>query len=185
MTIARPNQHQQGLTLLELIIVLSIAAVLLAIGIPNLFTLLDKHRLDSVSLQLVRAVHVTRSEALQHGETFVLLPLQQEDWSRGWRVIRATEMRSNDPDQTATVLRHPIPLAQVTIKTRFTDNDVPYIAYNANGRPQTKYHTPQQAVWLIHLHQQQRIVKIGINGRPSICNPAVTPDTCQFTLTAQ
>jgi prepilin-type N-terminal cleavage/methylation domain-containing protein len=57
--------RQGGLTLLELAIVLAIAAVLVAVGLPDFDSLADKRRLQGAAQRLQQDVMLARTEAIK------------------------------------------------------------------------------------------------------------------------
>ena len=62
------TRHMGGFTLVELMIVLVIAAVLLAIAAPGFRTLLERNRLQSASSNLFTSLMLARSEALKRNQ---------------------------------------------------------------------------------------------------------------------
>lgn len=61
------SRASNGFTLLELLITLSIAAILLAAVAPSLTNLTAQHRVDSVADTLMRALYLARTESIKRG----------------------------------------------------------------------------------------------------------------------
>ena len=88
------TRHMGGFTLVELMIVLVIAAVLLAIAAPGFRTLLERNRLQSASSNLFASLMLARSEALKRnqpvwvckGATSCETSGTDGDWDVGWIV---------------------------------------------------------------------------------------------------
>ena len=84
-----------GFTLLELAVTLAIVAILLVAGTPPMRNLLLDARRARVTNELVRALHVARSESIRTSADVVLCPLDSgagcsrgtDAWNRGWIVF--------------------------------------------------------------------------------------------------
>ena len=77
--------RQRGLTLIEFIVTLFVAAVLLAVAVPNFQKLVAAQRLRAASYNLVSDLVLARSEALKRRATVQLLP-SAGGWAGGWTV---------------------------------------------------------------------------------------------------
>ncbi len=62
----------KGFSLLELLFTLSIVAIILTLTIPSQKIFLSQSQSEVMSSQLLRAINLTRSEAMQRGESTVL-----------------------------------------------------------------------------------------------------------------
>jgi type IV fimbrial biogenesis protein FimT len=85
---------QRGFTILEVMTVIAIAGVLLAIGIPNLQTLLMNNRIVSQINTFSSSLALARSEAAKLNQRVVLCPSADgvrctagADWNVGWLVF--------------------------------------------------------------------------------------------------
>lgn len=85
---------QSGTTLLELLVVLAIAAILLAIGIPSFASLASSSHLTSATNSMVASLHLARSEAIKRNSRTVLCPsangtacAASGGWHQGWLVF--------------------------------------------------------------------------------------------------
>jgi len=85
---------QAGTTLLELMVVLAIAAILLAIGIPSFASLTTSSRLANATNSMVASLHLARSEAIKRNSRTVLCPsasgtacAASGGWQQGWLVF--------------------------------------------------------------------------------------------------
>ena len=77
--------HTQGLTLLELLIALSILAILAAIGIPSFTTQIESTRTRAAADQLYQAIHLARTKAVTANRRATMRKLG--DWNSGWEVF--------------------------------------------------------------------------------------------------
>jgi type IV fimbrial biogenesis protein FimT len=76
----------RGFTLIEALVVLSIAAIVLAIGAPNLSHLIASMNARSASFDLIADLALARSEAIKRNAPVSVVPLVVGNWSQGWRV---------------------------------------------------------------------------------------------------
>lgn len=77
----------KGFSLIELMVVLSIAAVLIGIGVPSFSSLIQKNRTASQTNALIASINYARSEAMKRGQAVVLASADgSRDWSGGWQV---------------------------------------------------------------------------------------------------
>jgi len=121
---------QRGLTLAELMVVVSIAAILLAIGIPNFQSMLAQNRATSAANQLQSSLQFARSTAVAQGlpvticqADFDTTPAScsqkpnNRNWHEGWIV-----------HQNGVVLREQRPLHR-----SITLTSIPQWIYSSTG----------------------------------------------------
>lgn len=138
-----------GFSLIELMVVLTVAAILLTIGVPSFSALIENQRMTTTVNNLFAAVNLTRAEALQRGARVDLAPLDGESWENGWAVFVDA-----DGDQVPDfgvgedeIIYSSGPVDErITIQGDFTDDDKPYIAYNGTGRTRTNANSQQPQV---------------------------------------
>lgn len=93
----------RGLTLIELLITLSILAVLLAIGIPSFQQQIESNRTRTAADTLLQAIHLTRSKAVTTNRRATLRKLG--DWQSGWEIFYDRDfdgVRDADEEQITT-----------------------------------------------------------------------------------
>ena len=78
--------HQQGHTLLGLMLTLAIASVLMLLAAPSFSGLVDRTRLEVNSERLFSALWLARTEAIARRETVVIEAIDQQ-WDNGWRIF--------------------------------------------------------------------------------------------------
>jgi type IV fimbrial biogenesis protein FimT len=81
----RRRSLQSGFTLIELMVVISIAAVLAALAAPAFQQLVASQRMRSASFDMVSDLVLARSEALKRGATVQVVPAGV-GWVGGWTV---------------------------------------------------------------------------------------------------
>ncbi len=108
--------HQNGFTLIELMVATIILVILLSVGVPGLQSLLTTHNIQSVSPFFTKSIQLARTEAIQRGATVQVRPVSgNTDWSQGWLIefadtpttfqpIRTFEALPGSPTFTSTLL---------------------------------------------------------------------------------
>lgn len=92
---ARARRRAAGVTLLELLMVVSIVGILLAVGVPAFSELAADNRRAGAVNALVTAVHHTRSEAVKRAAPVVWCPSvdgrqcsgSSDGWHQGWLIF--------------------------------------------------------------------------------------------------
>ena len=82
---SRRGARQRGLTLIEFIVTLMVAAVLLGLGVPGFQKLVSAQRLRAASYNLVSDLVLARNEAVKRRATVQLVP-SAAGWGGGWSV---------------------------------------------------------------------------------------------------
>jgi type IV fimbrial biogenesis protein FimT len=170
-----------GFSIVELMVVLLIAGILLAIGIPSFQSTIQNHRLITATNALFMAVNLTRSEAIHRGIRVDLVPAGDgKKWTNGW-VIFIDEDNDQRPDVNETIIySHGQLNHDVRIIPSFTDSKVQYIAFNGTGRTRTNANsqTSQSGNWLLEAGSQSRKVVINFLGRARVCDPHKEASSC-------
>lgn len=84
-----------GFTLLELMVTVSVLAILVVVAVPNFFNLVQNNRATAHANDLVTALNVARSEAIRRGRPVALCPRAASgavscgatSWAQGWAVV--------------------------------------------------------------------------------------------------
>lgn len=100
----------RGVTLVELIVVVSILAVLLTVGIPGYSSLLHKNRISETSGLLHVSMHMARSEAIKRRRPVKVCPTadgascrNDGEWGEGWVVFE--DINGNNTPEAGEVVR--------------------------------------------------------------------------------
>ena len=101
---ASPRPRQHGLTLIELLIVLSIAAILAMIGMPALGSILaHAHQRSAEGALHASLLHARETAIVRHMQVIVCPSPDQhtcgawDDWQDGWLIAADTD-RNREPD---------------------------------------------------------------------------------------
>ncbi len=169
-----------GYSIVELMAVLTIAAVLLTIGVPAFQGLLDKMRIAAAANDFFAAINLTRSEAIRRGRRMDLIPADGVSWKSGWLVMVDGNFNQKADTGEEIVLAHGPVHADIEIKFAFTDSKPAYLAYTANGRTRTNANSqaPQTGSWELKLRKERRRIVINFLGRPRMCAPVGKAVTC-------
>lgn len=90
-------KKQTGFTLIELIVTLTVAAILITLAVPNFREFLLNNRLTSVANEFIAAANLARSEAIKRGRNATVCVSDNSmdaaptcsggtDWGDGWLV---------------------------------------------------------------------------------------------------
>jgi type IV fimbrial biogenesis protein FimT len=98
--IKRHKKIQNGFSLLELMVAVSIAAILLTVGIPSFQSTMLRARGATLADTLITAVYYTRSEAISRNSTIRLCAsadgsnclATNTGWNEGWIAIDANDL---------------------------------------------------------------------------------------------
>jgi type IV fimbrial biogenesis protein FimT len=174
-TRALPRRNR-GFSLPELCTVLAVAAVLLAIGAPDLRDLIRTQQLKAAAGDLFAAIDLTRAQALARGRQVKLAPLDPAgtDWTLGWRVFDDRN-GNGQPDADELLAQHGALAPGIAVVFAFTNLAPPYyIAYNGAGRSCADGNSAAARWGTVSLFHGGHIRRIKINmlGRARICDPA-------------
>ena len=103
-----PQRSTSGFTLVELLVVVAIAAVLAAIGVPSWRAFSEKLQLTGASDAFVAGLHLARSEAIKRHDRVALCKSADGvfcaaagGWDQGWIIFhdRNNNGRREEPEQ--------------------------------------------------------------------------------------
>ena len=127
-----------GFSLIEAMVVLSIAAITVTLGVPALGATVERQRLATTLHLLTADMAVARGSAIMRREQVVVCPGSIEagcsgdrDWSEGWLVFRDPD-GNRQPDTPGDVLRATDAPAGGADRLRLTSTR-PWLRYQATG----------------------------------------------------
>ena len=140
-----------GFSLFELIITISIAAILAALAAPSFRDFVAGQRVKTASYDISSALAVARSEALKRYLNVVLAP-QTGGWQNGWTITSGTG---------GPVLAQHEAFADLTISGPATN-----LTYNASGRLMAAV-TPFTVGSSVSSSVSSRCISIDLSGLPA------------------
>lgn len=142
---------ERGFTLIELIVTLSITAVLLGIGIPSFVSFIRGQAVKTASFDITSMLVFARSEAIKRNTTVLVTP-ESGDWAKGWTTTTTA------PDGTTATLAKQAAFSGLTVTTSATS-----VTYGSNGRVQGT--TPPS--FEITGSSNTRCVSVSLSGLPN------------------
>lgn len=134
---ARPAPHNAGLSLPECLAVLSVLAVLAALTLPALNSLLNNLRADALRMTLHTSLNRARYEAITRMELIGVCASADglrcsQDWSKGWIMYRSGIQR-RPPTSAADVLAYHQGRSGLQLVAQATEGR-PQLFFQADGR---------------------------------------------------
>lgn len=94
----------RGVTMIELMVVITIVAILMAVGVPSFRSLILSQKVKSAASDLQTNLYLTRAEALKRNATVTLKPNSVGSWATGWNVSdQSGVVLSTTPATTVTI----------------------------------------------------------------------------------
>ena len=177
-------------SLVELMVVLTIVALLLTLAVPNLQAMIARQHLRTAQSDLFSAINLTRSQAIAFGTRVTMTPLDAAgvDWRTGWQVfIDSNGNQRRDPGESLIFQQGPIS-SGISIRSAFSSGrGRQYIAYNSSGRSCSAASSLAAHWGTLSLFQGNEIRRIKINmlGRARACDPGLEPRSCTGASDAQ
>lgn len=182
--------RSNGFSLIEVMVVVSIAGVLIALALPSFTTMLVKRSVQSAALALVDDLRYTRTEALRRSKRVSICSLAANSttacsgdpaaWANGWMIFTDQEGVTAGVYEPAseTIIRVQQPPANIASIQRITSpaSTLNVFNYQANGwaraASETLKVTPTSNVSSV----TERIVCVSNQGRPRLLAEGAT--TC-------
>jgi len=143
-----------GFTLPELMIVLTIMAVLISAGVPSFAEFIRNQRVKTASFDLFSSLVVARSEAIARNTTVTLTPTSTTNWASGWTISYV------DATSGSTVrLRDQAAMPNLTITGPTS------LVYRGSGRLSGTA-TPQFGLTASGTTIVSRCINVDLSGRP-------------------
>ena len=93
---------QTGVTLIELMIVITIVAILITFGLPSMTGMIRNQRIKTASLDLYSSLVLARSEAIKRNAANVSMIAKTGGWQNGWKIC--VDANSNGACGAAEIL---------------------------------------------------------------------------------
>ena len=186
------SRRQRGFTLIELMVTVSIAAILLAIGIPSFSKLIANNRIANQTNEFVGALSLARGEAVRRSQPVTVRSKDGEiEFATGWSIFTDSNV-DGSPASTVTaddgtVIRQSSGITgKTTLKrvtctvpstgtcTDATSSDRMYITFNARGGNNIGGSTYFKVCDAGSSSVKGRVVQVSTVGRVSLVSSAAT-----------
>lgn len=77
---------QRGFTIVELMVTITVGAILLTLAVPSFLEIIRNNRLTTEANILVASLQYARSEAVRRRGNVSLRPTNEDDWALGWEI---------------------------------------------------------------------------------------------------
>lgn len=162
----------KGFTMLELMITLSIAAILAATAVPSFQSLMAQSQLTTQTNELVASLHYARSEAVKRGMRVTVCTSSDgsactngSGWQNGW-IIFSDAGTAGEIDGGDEVLRVFPPLQGVALTASLNFSNS--ISYLASGRSRGNGNLLGNGSFTLCSQDKQNEISIITAGRPSL-----------------
>jgi len=102
----------RGFTLIELMVTISVLAVLAAVALPNFNDLIQRWRIMQAAELLQSTLYLARSEAMKRGGNVIVERKQScpgansaSDWNCGWQVCHSTDTKAGCSASSAQLIQ--------------------------------------------------------------------------------
>lgn len=143
--------RHSGFTLVELLVTLSIAAVMMSIGMPSLVDFIKNQAVGTASFDVTSTLVMARSEAIKRNTNVVVTPTTS-NWKDGWAVTVTSG------GTTTTLGRQAAYSSAVAITSSVTS-----VTYGGNGRVQGT----TVPTFAISGSSRARCVSVSLSGLPN------------------
>ncbi len=129
----RHRTRQRGMSLVELLVVLSILAILAAIAIPSFAHQLQQRRVEALVYRFIADLQLARSAAVTRSARTTIAPTDGEHWDRGWQVFIDTNRDAALNAEDVILAQAPGVDSALTIRGNASGQD--WVSFTADGRP--------------------------------------------------
>jgi type IV fimbrial biogenesis protein FimT len=176
-------RRRRGFTLVELAVVLAIAAVTMSVALPDLRQMIRSQQLKAAVGDLFGAIDLARTQAIARGRKVMLVPADSAavDWSGGWVVFVDADGDRRPGGAEEVIMRHEALAPGIAVDGVFSSQQgAAYLAYNSMGRScsDTSSLAARWGTLSLAMGQQRRRIKINMLGRARICDPARDGASC-------
>lgn len=163
----------KGFTMLELMITLSIGAILATVAAPSYQSMMVQSRLSTQSNEFLTALHYSRSEAIKRGIRVTMCKSNSDkactngsNWQDGWIVYSDSETAGEvgKVDGSDEILRvFPGMIGSTMTASNYTN----WISYLPNGSSKSSGNLPNGSFTVCNSAQGRKII-VNNTGRPYV-----------------
>ena len=180
-----------GFTLIELMVTVSIAAILLAVAAPSFVAFQRNSELTSATNSLLAGISAAKGEAMKRGLSAVIVPASDSDWSKGWKIF--VDRDANQAFSAATdtlIAEHAALPSYFATSASASNGSTAYIMFDPSGYSKTAGASFRSLTISLArndmtgtaLAEQTRRIIVAASGRVRTCKPA-TDTTCTEAAT--
>lgn len=188
-----PKRRHAGFTLIELMLTVTIAAVLMMVAVPSLSTYRRNAELTSITNTLVASINTARGEALKRGLSAMVVPTNNGSvWEKGWVVFVDTDSSRSYNTGDTLVFTQPATESYIDISANNeAKKAVSQIRFDASGFPQGPSNTAGNLTFVVSRTDgsastdwsEKRVLVISRTGRTRVCKPVSAADpACKVGL---
>ncbi len=135
------NKASYGFTLVEVLVVLSISAVIVGIATPSFMSIIANNRVAMASNELVATLNLAKAEAVRSGMTTTLCVSQNAsqcsnanavNWNDGLILFQDNDNSSNVSNNERII--KVMPASDDSLQFAYIVNNIKTINFRANGR---------------------------------------------------
>lgn len=93
----------RGFTLIELMITLTVIAMIIGVGLPMYGSFTRESSLSGATSELIGSINEARSKAVS-GREFIRLEAIDGDWSKGWKIVAMGKVADDSDDDLLFVV---------------------------------------------------------------------------------
>lgn len=174
-----------GFTLIELMVTISIAAVLLAVGVPSFVAFQRNSELSGAANSLLSAINAVRGEAMKENTNSFIVP-NSGAWENGWTLFVDNDLDNTKSagDRVIATYNTPLPSYFEVVGNGTAFESTPYISFNGSGYPRATGSTLADQTLTIQRKdisgtqqlEQTRRIKVSKTGRVRVCKPLSSSD---------
>ena len=191
---ARPGSAARrpgsGFTLIELMVTLSLMAIMLTVAAPSFIAFQRNADLTSTANTFLGTLGAARAEAMKRGLSAYLVPLDSAgtDWSKGWRAfvdVNGNQVYDAGTDTLISEVSTQEFATSVTVSndgtyTGFLDAGARYVRFNGSGYPILKSGGFSGGALRLTNATQTKAIVLNAVGRMRVCTPS-TDTSCTPT----
>jgi len=187
-----PSRAAAGFTLIELMVTVSIAAILLAVAAPSFVAFQRNSELTSATNSLLAGISAAKGEAMKRGLSAVIVPASNGDWGTGWKIFvdRDRNQTFSATADTLVAEHAALPSYLTASGTGTANGSAAYIMFDPSGYTKTAgagfgtltLSLARNDVADAQLPEQTRRIVVAATGRVRTCKPA-TDTTCTTAAT--
>ena len=180
----------RGFTLIELMVTLTVLAIVLSLAAPSFASLLASNRMSTQTNEFIVALNLARSEAVRRGLPVTLLSIDNDNYSKGWTVF--PDKNGNGAAASATDADDGLPIREnsafggkVTVKRQTctgspctyadsTDADRMYMVFSARGAISATSTAYFKICDPSNTSVKGRLVQVGVVGKISLLSTNMT-----------